>query len=128
MGAGAGVLWDQLVLESVTRGLWGIENLSAIPGTVGASPVQNIGAYGVEVKDTIEWVRVYDTQKNIFITLSPDECGFAYRMSIFKKSTGKKFVVTKIALRLSKNGTPNLIYGDITKYFFGEIPQDHLPT
>ncbi len=120
---GAGVLWDQLVLESVTRGLWGIENLSAIPGTVGAAPVQNIGAYGVEVKDTVEWVRVYDTHKNIFTILSRDECGFSYRMSIFKKPAGKKFIVTKIALRLSKNGIPNLNYGDIAKYFSGRSPE-----
>ncbi len=121
--AGAGVLWDNLVQESVTHKLWGIENLSAIPGTVGASPVQNIGAYGVEVKDIIKWVRVYDTQKNLFTILSPDECGFAYRMSIFKKSADKKFVVTKVAFRLSKNSTPNLGYGDILKYFSGRSPE-----
>jgi len=117
--AGAGVLWDNLVLESVARSLWGIENLSVIPGTVGAAPVQNIGAYGVEVKDTIEWVRVYDTQKDTFTTLSRDECEFTYRTSIFKKSAGKKLVVTRVAFRLSKNGTSNLGYGDIAKYFSG---------
>ena len=116
---GAGVLWDSLVEESVARNLWGIENLSAIPGTVGAAPVQNIGAYGVEVKETIVWVRVYDTGRNEFITFSRDECAFAYRTSIFKKSAGKKLVVTRVAFRLSKNGTSNLGYGDIAKYFSG---------
>ncbi len=121
--AGAGVLWDKLVEESVAHNLWGIENLSAIPGTVGASPVQNIGAYGVEVKETILWVRAYDTQKDAFTTLSRNECAFAYRTSIFKKSPDRKFIVTKVAFRLPKNGIPSLSYGDIAKYFSGR-PQE----
>lgn len=120
--AGAGVLWDSLVKESVSHNLWGIENLSAIPGTVGASPVQNIGAYGVEVKDTIERVHAYDTEKDEFVTLYPDECAFAYRTSIFKKPIGKKYIVTKVAFRLSKNSTPDLRYGDIAKYFSDRSP------
>lgn len=120
---GGGVSWDALVAESVKHNLWGIENLSAIPGTVGASAVQNIGAYGVEVKDTIEWVRAYDIQRDIFVTLSRDECAFAYRTSIFKKSAGKKLVVMKVVFCLSKNGIPNLRYGDIAKYFLDQSPE-----
>ncbi|OHA20406.1 MAG: UDP-N-acetylenolpyruvoylglucosamine reductase [Candidatus Taylorbacteria bacterium RIFCSPHIGHO2_01_FULL_51_15] len=115
--ASAGESWDGLVVEAVRRGLWGIENLSGIPGTVGATPIQNIGAYGVEIKDLIEWVEVFDTKVGIVRRLSNVECGFAYRDSIFKHPEGKGFIVLRVALRLKKGGIPNLAYRDLKEIF-----------
>src|SRR3989339_1996750 len=97
----AGEVWDQLVEETVGQGLWGLENLSRIPGTVGAAPVQNIGAYGVEVKDVIDWVEVLDIATNQMHVLSIAECAFGYRDSIFKHEEGRTYVVTRVAFRLS---------------------------
>lgn len=113
----AGANWDELVAESAHRGLWGIENLSGIPGTVGAAPIQNIGAYGTELKDVCEWVEVFDTQTEQFQKLTPPECVFGYRGSVFKYDAGKQYIITRIALTLEKNGTPNLIYKDLSEYF-----------
>ena len=118
--AGAGENWDALVSEAVKRGLWGIENLSGIPGTVGAAPIQNIGAYGTEIKETVKWVEVFDTRTGTFKQLSNADCRFAYRDSIFKKPEGRSFIVTRVALRLKKSGVPNLEYKDLKNYFFGE--------
>lgn len=112
--AGAGESWDGLVLQAVSKGLWGIENLSGIPGTVGAAPIQNIGAYGTEVKDIIEWVEVFDTKTGEAKRLSREDCKFGYRDSVFKHSKGKEFIVTRVAFRLRKNGTPNVEYKDLT--------------
>ncbi len=83
--AAAGVNWDELVSRTVTDGLWGVENLSLIPGTVGAAPVQNIGAYGVEAKDVIDAVYVYDIDLDRFYYMTNAECKFGYRDSIFKR-------------------------------------------
>ena len=110
--AGAGESWDGLVERAVREGLWGIENLSGIPGTVGAAPVQNIGAYGSEVKDTLAWVEVFDTQGGQVARLQNTECGFGYRASRFKKEPGR-FVVLRAAFQLKKNGTPNASYRDL---------------
>ena len=134
--AGAGESWDALVAKSVMRGLWGIENLSGIPGTVGAAPIQNIGAYGTEVKEVIEWVEVLDTKVGTVQKLSPTECLFEYRDSIFKQPKGKHFIVSRVALRLRKEGTPNLEYKDLKNYFTssfspsleGEIKEGVHPT
>lgn len=115
--AGAGVVWDDLVTEAATRGLWGFENLSAIPGSVGATPIQNVGAYGVEVADLIARVRVYDKERKLFTELSPEECGFAYRDSIFKHAEGKQYVVTAVTYVLSKDAQPKLQYKDLDKKF-----------
>lgn len=115
--AGAGESWDGLVAEAVRRGLWGIENLSGIPGTVGAAPIQNIGAYGTEIKETIEWVEVFDTKTGKLRRLSNKECAFGYRDSLFKRPEGKSLVVTRVALCLKKNGVPNLEYKDLKAYF-----------
>lgn len=117
--AHAGEVWDQLVEESVGQGLWGLENLSRIPGTVGAAPVQNIGAYGVEVKDVIDWVEVLDTETNTMHLLSVSECAFGYRDSIFKHEKGKKYIVTRVAFRLSTHPKPKLEYKDLREYFDG---------
>ncbi len=115
--AGAGEIWDGLVAEAVERGLWGIENLSGIPGSVGAAPIQNIGAYGTEVKETIEWVEVFDTKTGELKKLSNKECGFEYRDSIFKRPEGKGLIVTRVAFRLQKKGAPNVEYKDLKNYF-----------
>ena len=82
---GSGCVWDDFVAYSVLNNWGGVENLSYIPGMVGASPVQNIGAYGVEAKDVIEEVEVYDTKNNSFETIAAKDCAFGYRDSIFKK-------------------------------------------
>ncbi len=114
---GAGEVWDQLVEESVGQGLWGIENLSGIPGTVGASPVQNIGSYGVEVKDVIDWVEVLHKETLALHILSVRECAFGYRDSIFKHKEGRDYIVTRVAFRLSTKPNPRLDYKDIREYF-----------
>lgn len=105
----AGEKWDDIVSYSVEKELWGIENLSLIPGTVGASPIQNIGAYGVELKDVLESVRVYDTKVESFIELSNNDCKFGYRDSVFKQEIGR-YIVTAITLKLSTQTRPVLTY------------------
>ena len=114
--ANAGEDWETLVGEVVGRGLYGFESLSAIPGTVGASPVQNIGAYGVDVSSTIYSVRVLDTTDMTFKDLTNDDCKFSYRDSIFKREKGR-YVVTRVIYKLSKSGKPNLSYRDVREYF-----------
>lgn len=115
--SGAGVEWDFLVEKTVDRNLYGLENLSLIPGTVGASPVQNIGAYGVEVKDTIAWVEVLDTETMKIKKIMNKECLFGYRDSFFKFAKGKKCIILKVAFDLKKNGEFKIDYKDITEYF-----------
>lgn len=111
--AGAGVQWDYFVEYAVNKNLGGIENLSFIPGTVGASPVQNIGAYGQEVKDTIEYVNGLNIAEMKIVTLSGRECNFGYRNSIFKNQLKNKFIVTSVVFKLSKNPVLNINYGSI---------------
>ena len=115
--AGAGESWDGLVSLAVTKGLWGIENLSGIPGTVGAAPIQNIGAYGTEVKDVIEWVEVFNTKTEKTERLSGEACSFSYRDSVFKHAEGKAFIVIRVAFRLKKAGAPQLEYKDLKERF-----------
>jgi len=101
--ANAGEVWHDLVLWAVDRDLGGIENLSFIPGLVGAAPIQNIGAYGVELKDVLHSVSVYDRKHHCLKVFHGSECQFGYRDSIFKSSYKNWYVVTSIILRLSKN-------------------------
>src|SRR3989344_7365215 len=110
--AGAGESWDALVERAIQSGVWGIENLSGIPGTVGAAPMQNIGAYGAEVKDTLAWVEAFDTQSGAVIRLQNTECSFGYRTSRFKKEPGR-FIILRAAFKLNKNGAPNTSYKDL---------------
>lgn len=112
---GAGVEWDDLVAWSVERELWGIENLSLIPGKAGAAPVQNIGAYGVEAKDTIKSVDMYFVEGGNFITLAAEHCDFGYRESVFKHSLKGRVVITAIEIELSKIANPRLGYGDVIR-------------
>lgn len=114
--ADAGVVWDDLVAWSVERGLGGLENLSAIPGYVGAAPVQNIGAYGSEAKDTIETVEYFDTERLETVRLSSSACGFGYRESIFKGPLRGRAIVTAVEFRLTpeqEGYTYNIRYGDL---------------
>ncbi len=109
--AGAGVWWDDLVKEASEKGLWGLENLAGIPGTVGAAPVQNIGAYGAETKDTLVSVEVYDSERNEVRTLTNAECAFEYRESKFKHD--RSLVIVSVTFRLQKEGVPSVAYKDL---------------
>lgn len=106
---GAGVTWDALVEELCGYGFWGAENLSLIPGEVGAAAVQNIGAYGVEIKDLISGVSCYDLQERRPCKFSVAECGYGYRESMFKESDGR-YVITSVLLRVSRKPRPRLEY------------------
>lgn len=113
----AGEVWDDFVAWTVQNEFFGLENLSSIPGTVGASPVQNIGAYGVEVKDYIENVVVFDTEELEFKTLSNSECCFGYRNSFFKSDEGRKMIVVSVVFKLSLISRVNITYKDLSNYF-----------
>jgi len=112
---GAGVVWDDLVAHAVAKGWYGLENLSLIPGMVGASPVQNIGAYGAEAKNAIEKVQYVDIQGVRIKKLTNKQCRFSYRSSIFKQELKGKVVITQVYFRLRKNGELLLSYGDLDK-------------
>lgn len=111
----AGELWDEFVEWCVERELWGVENLTAIPSSVGAAPVQNIGAYGAEVKDCITTVEYFDTDSRRVVRLDNLECNFAYRESIFKHELRGRGIILAVEFRLSKVAYPNLGYGDVIK-------------
>jgi UDP-N-acetylmuramate dehydrogenase len=113
ISAGAGVLWDKLVESTVKNGLGGLENLSLIPGLVGAVAVQNIGAYGAEVKDVIEKVRAISLADGSIREFSGDECKFGYRDSVFKNELKGKYLITKILFRLSTRPKLCLEYGSL---------------
>ncbi len=113
ISVGAGVEWDDLVEWSVENNLWGIENLSLIPGKAGAAPIQNSGAYGVEVKDVIESVEVFDIESLRSYTLSSAECHFGYRDSIFKRELKGKAIVTSITIKLQRQPNPRVEYADV---------------
>ncbi len=113
--SGAGVEWDSLVEWCVDRGWGGLENLSLIPGCVGASPVQNIGAYGCEVKDTIVRVEFVDMETCNVRTLRADECRFGYRDSIFKHELRGKTVITSVTFKLTLNPVPDISYKDVSE-------------
>ncbi len=112
---GAGREWDELVAWAVEHGLWGLENLSLIPGKAGAAPVQNIGAYGAEAKDVIRRVRFYDVAEDRMRSLGVEECGFGYRESIFKQALKGRVVITEIEIELSREANPRLGYGDVER-------------
>jgi len=110
ISAGAGVNWDDFVAWSVNKGLGGIENLSLIPGKVGATPVQNIGAYGVEVRDRIVKVRTININDGSIRVFNNSECEFGYRDSIFKNREKGKYLITRVYYRLTINPLLNLSY------------------
>ena len=113
---GAGEHWDLFAEKTVLKGLYGIENLSGIPGSVGAAPVQNIGAYGAEVKEAIDFVEVFDMETMTTKTFSNKECRFAYRDSIFKSGGGKKYIIVSVTFLLKKNGNLSIDYRDLALY------------
>ncbi len=111
--AGAAVEWDDLVGMCVENGLWGIENLSYIPGYAGAAPVQNIGAYGAELADVLQSVQYYDVESGEILGLPAAECRFGYRESIFKHELKGRAIILSITLALSREPAPRLGYGDL---------------
>lgn len=114
--AGAGESWDSLVDSAVKQDLAGIECLSGIPGTVGGTPIQNVGAYGQEVSTVIEWVAAYDRVRRAAVRLSRDDCGFAYRTSRFKREDAGRFMISEVAFRLRHGAPPTVAYPDVVDY------------
>jgi UDP-N-acetylmuramate dehydrogenase len=118
---GAGEVWDEVVAFAVERNLQGIEALSAIPGTAGAAPVQNIGAYGTEIKDVLEKVEVVDRATGELRVLENKDCKFSYRNSIFKNEFKNKYIITAIYLKLKKSATAEIPkYKEVQKFFEGD--------
>jgi len=113
MEVGAGEIWDEYVKYCVDAGLGGIENLSLIPGTVGAAPVQNIGAYGQEVSKVIERVKGFHLEKKEMLEFSNSECEFAYRNSIFKQELKNRFIITSVVFKLDKFPEFKLDYSNL---------------
>ena len=114
VSVGAGVVFDDFCDWAAKEGLWGVENLSYIPGEVGASAVQNVGAYGVEVKDVIRKVYCYDTVEEEFVSFGVEECDYGYRDSIFKDPEVKgRYIVTHVIFALSRTPQPRLDYGHL---------------
>jgi UDP-N-acetylmuramate dehydrogenase len=122
---GAGEEWDKFVACAVSQNCAGIECLSGIPGSTGGTPVQNVGAYGQEVAETIESVQVLDTRDNEIRELCNDACGFAYRTSIFNSSERGRFIVLRVDYALREAGEPAINYADLKRYFSG---RDCAPT
>ncbi|TAL14736.1 UDP-N-acetylmuramate dehydrogenase [Patescibacteria group bacterium] len=114
---GAGETWDETVKKTVDMNLSGIETMSAIPGTTGAAPVQNVGAYGQEIADTLQSLTAYDSQTDSFVTLANVDCGFSYRDSIFRGSQKGRYVITSVTLKLSKSAPQPPFYDALQKYF-----------
>ena len=120
VSVGSGVVFDDFCAWAAKEGLWGVENLSYIPGEVGASAVQNIGAYGVEVKDVIHKVYCYDTVEEEFVSFGVEECGYGYRDSIFKSPEIKgRYIVTHVVFALSRTPQPKLEYGHLKEAVAG---------
>lgn len=114
---GAGEDWDNVVERTVKRNLSGIEAMSAIPGTTGAAPVQNVGAYGQEIADTLVSLEAYDIKNDQFVTLDATDCGFSYRNSIFRSSAAGRYVILNITLKLYKSAPQPPFYAALQTYF-----------
>ena len=110
---GAGEVWHEFVLKCIENGFGGVENLSLIPGSVGASPMQNIGAYGVEIKDVFEKLEAYQISTGEIHTFTKEQCKFGYRESVFKRDLRNQYIITAVNFRLTKNATVNTSYGVI---------------
>jgi UDP-N-acetylmuramate dehydrogenase len=117
--AGAGEEWDTLVARTVAANCAGIECLSGIPGSVGGTPVQNVGAYGQEVAEAIAGVRAMELDTGNVREFSNAECGFRYRESIFNTSERRRWVIVRVKFRLKPDGAPRLAYVDLKKHFAG---------
>ncbi len=117
LNVGAGENWDALVQYTVGRNLAGMECLAGIPGTAGGTPVQNVGAYGQEVSETIRAVRCFETHTSTFVELSNRDCGFAYRTSLLNTSERGRYIITGVHFALQPGAAPNLTYPDLRKRF-----------
>jgi UDP-N-acetylmuramate dehydrogenase len=113
----AGEVWDDVVGHAVAEGLYGIENLSHIPGQAGAAIVQNIGAYGQQISDVFESTTVMEVGTGNVLKLSAGDCGFAYRKSIFNSSARNQFIILRLELALARRGRPDLRYPDVRNHF-----------
>jgi UDP-N-acetylmuramate dehydrogenase len=113
---GAGEKWDNIVKKTVETGLQGIECMSFIPGTSGATPIQNVGAFGQEIADTLVELEAFDKDKQELVIISNLDCKFGYRDSRFKSKDKGKFIITSITLKLKKNTPPTLTYSSLVKY------------
>lgn len=114
---GAGENWDEVVKKTVDMSLSGIEAMSLIPGTAGATPVQNVGAYGQEIADTLTELEAYDVNNGNFVTLKNHDCGFSYRNSIFKDPSNRRYIIVSITLKLSKQTLKPPFYASLQQYF-----------
>ena len=112
---GAGVVFDDFCAWAAGKALWGPENLSLIPGEVGASAVQNIGAYGVEAKDIIDTVHAFDLRERRFVDIPGSDCGYGYRTSLFKTAWKGRYIITAVTFRISVVPQPKLDYGGVRK-------------
>jgi UDP-N-acetylmuramate dehydrogenase len=117
VSAAAGEDWDALVAYAVDADCAGVECLSGIPGTVGGTPVQNVGAYGQEVSQTIVAVRAFDRKTERFVDLPASACAFSYRRSIFNSTERGRYVVSRVDYALRKSGQANIVYADLARYF-----------
>jgi UDP-N-acetylmuramate dehydrogenase len=122
----AGENWDAFVERAAQENCAGIECLAGIPGTVGGTPVQNVGAYGQEVASTIEIVRAFDRELRTFVEFSAAECGFAYRRSRFNSTDRDRYIVTRVDYRLTFGGAPTLRYADLQRAFAPDQPAPSL--
>jgi UDP-N-acetylmuramate dehydrogenase len=124
---GAGESWDNWVNSACQKGWFGLENLSLIPGSVGSAPVQNIGAYGVELKDHFEGLEAWDLKEKMMVEFNAQSCRFGYRSSVFKGESSGRFIITSVSFRLSKIPVLKLDYGKIAEAFKvsgGSTPMD----
>jgi UDP-N-acetylmuramate dehydrogenase len=124
---GAGVNWDDFVAQAVVQNCAGVECLSGIPGSVGGTPVQNVGAYGQEVADTIESVRALDLKEDRIVVLPKPACGFRYRTSIFNTTERGRYIILRVNYRLKRGGSPILKYADLQKYFAERLAEKKTP-
>ena len=124
---GAGVNWDDFVAQAVAQNCAGVECLSGIPGSVGGTPVQNVGAYGQEVADTIESVRVLDMEKDRIVVLPKPACGFHYRSSIFNGAERGRYIILRVNYRLKRGGAPSLKYADLQRHLAERLAENKTP-
>jgi UDP-N-acetylmuramate dehydrogenase len=124
---GAGENWDSVVERSVSAGLTGIEALSLIPGTAGGTPVQNVGAYGQEIAQTLTTVEAFDTKAGDFVTIPGPDCGFGYRMSRFKTTDRGRFYISALTLHLTKGNPMPPFYGALQTYFDAQRMTEFTP-
>jgi len=122
VSAGAGENWDTFVESCVTMELAGLEPLSGIPGLVGGTPIQNVGAYGQDVSETIVSVECFDRKSSTVETLSNADCGFSYRQSIFNSTHRNRYIILKVNFELKQNGKPKIAYRDLIERFDGLDP------